>query len=48
MGLVVLCGDDTLMGRIASLASGLEDGETPISREISRFIVIISSKESVQ
>lgn len=36
-------GDNTVMGRIANLASGLEMGETPISREIHHFIIIITS-----
>lgn len=35
-------GDDTVMGRIASLASGLESGETPIAKEIEHFIHIIT------
>ena len=30
------------MGRIAGLASGLETGETPIAKEISHFIHIIT------
>lgn len=30
------------MGRIANLASGLEVGQTPISREIAHFIHIIT------
>jgi sodium/potassium-transporting ATPase subunit alpha len=30
--LVVRTGDDTVMGRIANLASGLEVGETPIAK----------------
>jgi len=41
-GVVVKCGDNTVMGRIASLASGLEVGDTPIAREIEHFIHIIS------
>lgn len=31
------------MGRIANLASGLQIGQTPISKEISHFIHIITS-----
>ncbi|XP_062816444.1 sodium/potassium-transporting ATPase subunit alpha-2-like [Anolis carolinensis] len=42
-GVVILTGDDTVMGRIASLASGLEEGSTPIAREIEHFIHIITS-----
>jgi len=41
-GVVIKCGDNTVMGRIASLASGLEVGDTPIAREIEHFIHIIS------
>nr|CAB3224447.1 sodium/potassium-transporting ATPase subunit alpha-3-like [Phallusia mammillata] len=41
-GIVIRCGDNTVMGRIASLASGLEVGDTPIAREIEHFIHIIS------
>ncbi|CAB4053962.1 ATP1A [Lepeophtheirus salmonis] len=39
-GIVIKTGDSTVMGRIAGLASGLERGETPISREISHFSFI--------
>jgi sodium/potassium-transporting ATPase subunit alpha len=41
-GIVISCGDNTVMGRIANLASGLEMGETPIAREIAHFIHIIT------
>jgi len=41
-GVVILCGDNTVMGRIAGLASGLENGDTPIAREIEHFIHIIT------
>jgi len=41
-GIVVNVGDNTVMGRIASLASGLEVGDTPIAREIEHFIHIIT------
>lgn len=41
-GIVIGTGDHTVMGRIASLASGLEVGQTPISREIEHFIHIIT------
>lgn len=34
-GIVISTGDNTFMGRIANLASGLEMGETPIAREVS-------------
>jgi sodium/potassium-transporting ATPase subunit alpha len=42
-GMVVSIGDSTVMGRIAGLASGLEAGETPLSKEISHFIHIITA-----
>jgi len=41
-GIVILCGDDTVMGRIATLASGLETGDTPIAKEIEHFIHLIT------
>merc|ERR1712168_1230385 len=42
IGLVVNIGDNTVMGRIAGLASGLEGGQTPIAKEIEHFIHIIT------
>lgn len=41
-GIVISTGDRTVMGRIATLASGLEVGRTPISIEIEHFIHIIT------
>jgi sodium/potassium-transporting ATPase subunit alpha len=41
-GIVVSCGDNTVMGRIAGLASGLSSGDTPIAKEIEHFIHIIT------
>lgn len=41
-GVVINTGDRTVMGRIASLASGLEGGKTPIATEIEHFIHIIT------
>ncbi len=41
-GVVVNVGDNTVMGRIAGLASGLETGDTPIAKEIAHFIHIIT------
>lgn len=41
-GVVVNIGDNTVMGRIAGLASGLETGDTPIAKEIAHFIHIIT------
>merc|ERR1712198_380518 len=42
IGMVVNIGDNTVMGRIAGLASGLEGGQTPIAKEIEHFIHIIT------
>uniref|UniRef100_A0A8D0HLC2 Sodium/potassium-transporting ATPase subunit alpha n=1 Tax=Sphenodon punctatus TaxID=8508 RepID=A0A8D0HLC2_SPHPU len=42
-GVVVNTGDRTVMGRIATLASGLEGGRTPIAIEIEHFIQIITA-----
>lgn len=41
-GIVVQCGDNTVMGRIANLASGLGAGKTPIAIELEHFIHIIT------
>ncbi|XP_029207817.2 sodium/potassium-transporting ATPase subunit alpha-3-like [Acropora muricata] len=41
-GVVVQIGDNTVMGRIANLASGLGSGKTPIAIEIEHFIHIIT------
>ena len=42
-GIVIRTGDRTVMGRIANLASGLENGDTPIAKEISHFIHLITA-----
>merc|ERR1712158_234973 len=42
VGMVVNIGDNTVIGRIAGLASGLEGGQTPIAKEIEHFIHIIT------
>merc|ERR1711931_167582 len=42
VGIVVNIGDQSVMGRIAGLASGLEGGDTPIAKEIAHFIHIIT------
>jgi len=41
-GIVIAIGDNTVMGRIAGLASGLSSGETPIAKEIEHFIHLIT------
>jgi len=42
VGIVVNIGDNTVMGRIANLASGLGSGKTPIALELEHFIHIIT------
>ncbi|EGB06875.1 hypothetical protein AURANDRAFT_70232 [Aureococcus anophagefferens] len=42
-GLVVKIADDTVIGRIAKLALSTEAEQTPINKEIHRFILIISA-----
>jgi sodium/potassium-transporting ATPase subunit alpha len=42
VGIVINTGDNTVMGRIAILASGLDTGDTPIAKEISNFIHVIT------
>lgn len=42
MGIAVQTGDNTVMGRIANLASGLGSDKTPIAIEIEHFIHIIT------
>merc|ERR1712172_219058 len=43
VGMVVNIGDETVMGRIAGLASGLASGQTPIAKEIEHFIHLITA-----
>merc|ERR1711962_593860 len=43
VGMVVNIGDNTVMGRIAGLASGLGSGQTPIAKEIEHFIHLITA-----
>merc|ERR1712172_334954 len=42
VGIVVNIGDNTVMGRIAGLASGLASDQTPIAKEIAHFIHLIT------
>ncbi|OQV18895.1 Sodium/potassium-transporting ATPase subunit alpha [Hypsibius exemplaris] len=42
IGVVIRRGDNTIMGRIARLTTGLESGETPIAKEIHHFIFLIT------
>ncbi|XP_006861704.1 PREDICTED: sodium/potassium-transporting ATPase subunit alpha-4 [Chrysochloris asiatica] len=41
-GVVIATGDLTMMGRIATLTSGLAAGKTPIATEIEHFIQLIT------
>ncbi|KAF0988455.1 hypothetical protein HZS_5193, partial [Henneguya salminicola] len=41
-GVVVMTGDNTVMGRIAKLTSGVEVNKTPIGKEIQKFIRLIT------
>lgn len=41
-GIVFRTGDDTAIGRIAGLTQAAETKQTPLSKEIDRFIIIIS------
>ncbi|PAA67335.1 hypothetical protein BOX15_Mlig006173g1 [Macrostomum lignano] len=43
IGVVTFTGDNTVMGRIANLTSGLDTGKTPIAREIDYFVRIITA-----
>lgn len=43
VGVAVQTGDNTVMGRIANLASGLGSDKTPIAIEVSHFIHIITA-----
>merc|ERR1719399_364196 len=42
-GIVVNTGDATVMGRIAKLATGTDNEETPIKKEIDHFVFIVSA-----
>ena len=41
-GIVIRCGDNTVMGRIAALAANVDSGDSPIAQEIEHFIHIIT------
>lgn len=41
-GIVVRTGDDTAMGRVAGLASKLEQQASPIRIELDKFVVTIT------
>ena len=42
-GLVVSVGDNTFIGRIAGLTSGLDSSDTPMAREVAHFVKLISA-----
>lgn len=41
-GIVIACGDQTVMGHIAGLTARLKPNKTPMAKELSRFMKIIS------
>ena len=41
-GIVIRCGDDTVMGRIAQLTSNLKPRETPLAQELNHFMRVIT------
>jgi sodium/potassium-transporting ATPase subunit alpha len=43
VGVVIRTGDSTVIGNIAGLASNTKNEETPLHKEISRFIKIVSA-----
>lgn len=42
LGIVVACGDHTVMGRIAGLTARIESNKTPIAKELDFFMKVIS------
>ncbi|KAG6816111.1 hypothetical protein H0H87_008568 [Tephrocybe sp. NHM501043] len=42
-GIVVRTGDNTFIGQIASLTGGESGNESPLSREIGRFVMIVTN-----
>lgn len=42
VGIVIATGDRTVMGDIASLVTGIGDKQTPLGREISSFVKVIT------
>ena len=42
-GIVVATGDHTVMGRIAALAAGTTNEDSPIAKEIHHFVLIVST-----
>lgn len=47
-GIVIACGDNTLMGHIAGLTSSLVKEETPMKRELKQFIKWLSIISLIQ
>lgn len=43
LGIVIACGDNTVMGHIAGLTARLSPNKTPIARELEYFMKIIST-----
>lgn len=42
-GIVIRCGDNTVMGRIAALASNVDSGDTPIAQGQSKILLFFKS-----
>merc|ERR1719370_2823375 len=42
-GVVIKTGDETVMGTIAGLVASLDSGKTPINKEISKFVHLITA-----
>lgn len=42
LGIVVACGDHTVMGRIAGLTTRIQANPTPIAKELKLFMKVIS------
>lgn len=47
-GIVIACGDDTLIGHIAGLTSGIQKGHTPMKKETQKFIKVITIFSVIQ
>lgn len=42
MGVVIRTGDETFLGLVAQQTSNIETGDTPLQKELKRFVTIIS------
>lgn len=41
-GIVIACGDNTVMGHIAGLTARIQPNKSPIAKELDRFMKLIS------